>query len=76
VQSHAPAHPPDGALVHPAATAARPSARSSTQLSIDLGALFKETELYRIDHYLGKEMVQNLQVRAVRRAGRCCRTCR
>ncbi|XP_013779102.1 glucose-6-phosphate 1-dehydrogenase-like isoform X1 [Limulus polyphemus] len=33
---------------------------SSTQLSNHLNALFKEEELYRIDHYLGKEMVQNL----------------
>lgn len=33
---------------------------SSAQLSNHLAALFKEEELYRIDHYLGKEMVQNL----------------
>ncbi|CAI4740113.1 CMF_collapsed_G0045240.mRNA.1.CDS.1 [Saccharomyces cerevisiae] len=26
------------------------------------GALFKEEELYRIDHYLGKELVKNLLV--------------
>ncbi|XP_059167727.1 glucose-6-phosphate 1-dehydrogenase-like isoform X2 [Physella acuta] len=35
---------------------------SSNQLSHHLSALFKEEELYRIDHYLGKEMVQNLMV--------------
>ncbi|CAG5118867.1 unnamed protein product [Candidula unifasciata] len=35
---------------------------SSNQLSRHLAALFKEEELYRIDHYLGKEMVQNLMV--------------
>uniref|UniRef100_A0A0B7AXQ6 Glucose-6-phosphate 1-dehydrogenase n=1 Tax=Arion vulgaris TaxID=1028688 RepID=A0A0B7AXQ6_9EUPU len=35
---------------------------SSNRLSGHLGALFKEEELYRIDHYLGKEMVQNLMV--------------
>ncbi|XP_048740576.2 glucose-6-phosphate 1-dehydrogenase-like isoform X2 [Ostrea edulis] len=35
---------------------------SSNQLSNHLGALFKEEEIYRIDHYLGKEMVQNLMV--------------
>ncbi|XP_055881861.1 glucose-6-phosphate 1-dehydrogenase-like isoform X1 [Biomphalaria glabrata] len=35
---------------------------SSNQLSQHLSALFKEEELYRIDHYLGKEMVQNLMV--------------
>ncbi|KAI9316269.1 glucose-6-phosphate dehydrogenase [Dichotomocladium elegans] len=33
---------------------------SSTALSKDLGALFKEEEIYRIDHYLGKEMVKNV----------------
>lgn len=36
--------------------------KSSNQLSNHLGALFKEEEIYRIDHYLGKEMVQNLMV--------------
>lgn len=35
---------------------------SSNQLTHHLSALFKEEELYRIDHYLGKEMVQNLMV--------------
>ncbi|XP_064607109.1 glucose-6-phosphate 1-dehydrogenase-like isoform X2 [Liolophura sinensis] len=35
---------------------------SSNKLSEHLAALFKEEELYRIDHYLGKEMVQNLMV--------------
>jgi len=35
---------------------------SSNSLSNHLSALFKEEELYRIDHYLGKEMVQNLMV--------------
>ncbi|KAK4324918.1 hypothetical protein Pmani_004478 [Petrolisthes manimaculis] len=33
---------------------------SSSKLSNHLGSLFKEEELYRIDHYLGKEMVQNI----------------
>lgn len=33
---------------------------SSEKLSRHLAGLFKEEELYRIDHYLGKEMVQNL----------------
>ena len=33
---------------------------SSAKLSNHLSSLFKEEELYRIDHYLGKEMVQNL----------------
>lgn len=33
---------------------------SSAKLSKHLAGLFREEELYRIDHYLGKEMVQNL----------------
>jgi glucose-6-phosphate 1-dehydrogenase len=33
---------------------------SSNKLSSHLSSLFKEEQLYRIDHYLGKEMVQNL----------------
>jgi len=35
---------------------------SATKLSKSLGSLFLESQLYRIDHYLGKEMVQNLMV--------------
>lgn len=35
---------------------------SSAELSNHLSSLFKEDELYRIDHYLGKEMVQNLMI--------------
>jgi glucose-6-phosphate 1-dehydrogenase len=35
-------------------------ADSSQKLSNHLASLFKEEQLYRIDHYLGKEMVQNL----------------
>ena len=35
---------------------------SSAELGRDLGALFSEEEIFRIDHYLGKEMVQNLMV--------------
>ena len=34
--------------------------QSSEALSSHLASLFKEEELYRIDHYLGKEMVQNI----------------
>lgn len=33
---------------------------SSAELSNHLASLFKEEEIYRIDHYLGKEMVQNV----------------
>lgn len=35
---------------------------SFNELSRDMGALYTEDEIYRIDHYLGKEMVQNLLV--------------
>ncbi|KAL8597500.1 Glucose-6-phosphate 1-dehydrogenase [Nucella lapillus] len=35
---------------------------SSNRLSSHLSTLFREEEIYRIDHYLGKEMVQNLMV--------------
>jgi glucose-6-phosphate 1-dehydrogenase len=35
---------------------------SAEKLSGELGELFTEDQLYRIDHYLGKEIVQNLLV--------------
>ncbi|XP_066917929.1 glucose-6-phosphate 1-dehydrogenase-like [Clytia hemisphaerica] len=35
---------------------------SSAVLSDHLSSIFKENQIYRIDHYLGKEMVQNLMV--------------
>ncbi|KAG9158245.1 hypothetical protein Leryth_000387 [Lithospermum erythrorhizon] len=35
---------------------------SSEQLSSEIGSLFDEPQIYRIDHYLGKELVQNLLV--------------
>ncbi|KAL5211305.1 hypothetical protein ABZP36_022152 [Zizania latifolia] len=35
---------------------------SAKELSAQLGQLFNEKQLYRIDHYLGKELVQNLLV--------------
>ncbi|KAM8934736.1 glucose-6-phosphate 1-dehydrogenase [Pelodytes ibericus] len=35
---------------------------SSNQLSEHISALYQENQIYRIDHYLGKEMVQNLMV--------------
>uniref|UniRef100_UPI00358E471D glucose-6-phosphate 1-dehydrogenase n=1 Tax=Myxine glutinosa TaxID=7769 RepID=UPI00358E471D len=36
--------------------------QSSERLSQNLASLFDESQIYRIDHYLGKEMVQNLMV--------------
>ena len=35
---------------------------SSAVLSNHLASLFTEDTIYRIDHYLGKEMVQNLMI--------------
>ena len=35
---------------------------SAEDLSAELGQLFEEEQLYRIDHYLGKELVQNLVI--------------
>lgn len=35
---------------------------SSEELSTKISSLFTEDEIYRIDHYLGKEMVQNLMM--------------
>jgi glucose-6-phosphate 1-dehydrogenase len=35
---------------------------SSEKLADQLGALFPEEQLYRIDHYLGKELMQNMLV--------------
>lgn len=34
--------------------------KSARDLNIMLGRLFKEEQIYRIDHYLGKETVQNI----------------
>ncbi|WP_394750620.1 glucose-6-phosphate dehydrogenase [Spongiimicrobium salis] len=38
------------------------SLETAKQLNIGLQRYFKETQIYRIDHYLGKETVQNLLV--------------
>ncbi|XP_048328215.1 glucose-6-phosphate 1-dehydrogenase 6, cytoplasmic [Ziziphus jujuba] len=35
---------------------------SAEELSSHIGELFDESQIYRIDHYLGKELVQNLLV--------------
>ncbi|NWV78000.1 G6PD dehydrogenase, partial [Dasyornis broadbenti] len=35
---------------------------SSEELSAHLSSLFREEQIYRMDHYLGKEMVQSLMV--------------
>eukprot|EP00854_Cymbomonas_tetramitiformis_P007691 gene7691-9154_t len=35
---------------------------SSEELANTLGALYPESQLYRIDHYLGKEIVQNMPI--------------
>ena len=36
--------------------------KSAQQLNIDLLSFFNENQVYRIDHYLGKESVQNMLV--------------
>ncbi|KAM8864247.1 glucose-6-phosphate 1-dehydrogenase-like isoform 2-T2 [Spinachia spinachia] len=36
--------------------------QSSEELSAHLSSLFTDDQIYRIDHYMGKEMVQNLMV--------------
>ncbi len=35
-------------------------AKTAEKLDLMLGALFREEQIYRIDHYLGKEMIQNI----------------
>jgi glucose-6-phosphate 1-dehydrogenase len=35
---------------------------SARELNVELQSVFKESQIYRIDHYLGKESVQNLLV--------------
>src|SRR6185312_16340601 len=35
---------------------------SARKLNREIGEVFKESQIYRIDHYLGKETVQNLAV--------------
>lgn len=35
---------------------------SAKKLNDDIRAAFREDQIYRIDHYLGKEMVQNIEV--------------
>ena len=36
--------------------------KSSDELTAELSKVFTESQIYRIDHYLGKEVVQNLMV--------------
>lgn len=35
---------------------------TAEDLSTQIGELFDESQIYRIDHYLGKELVQNLVI--------------
>ncbi|KAL5582690.1 hypothetical protein UlMin_015132, partial [Ulmus minor] len=34
--------------------------QSAEELSAQIGELFEEPQIYHIDHYLGKELVQNM----------------
>ncbi|CAB1330168.1 unnamed protein product [Coregonus sp. 'balchen'] len=43
-------------------TTSRGADHANCELSSHLSSLFREDQIYRIDHYLGKEMVQNLMV--------------
>ncbi|RXT13555.1 glucose-6-phosphate dehydrogenase [Ammoniphilus sp. CFH 90114] len=36
--------------------------RSANELNDKIRSVFREEEIYRIDHYLGKEMIQNIEV--------------
>ncbi|MEM6795152.1 MAG: glucose-6-phosphate dehydrogenase [Acidobacteriota bacterium] len=36
--------------------------KSAAKINSDVGEIFREDQIYRIDHYLGKETVQNLMV--------------
>ncbi len=38
---------------------------SSAQLGRDLATHLREEQIYRIDHYLGKELIENLTVGGV-----------
>jgi glucose-6-phosphate 1-dehydrogenase len=38
------------------------SLQSATELNDEIGSVFSEQQIFRIDHYLGKETVQNLMV--------------
>ncbi|NBO61002.1 MAG: glucose-6-phosphate dehydrogenase, partial [Flavobacteriia bacterium] len=38
------------------------SLASSNQINLEITQAFAEHQVYRIDHYLGKETVQNLMV--------------
>ena len=42
--------------------AVRPRPRVGERLNREVGKVFRESQVYRIDHYLGKETVQNLLV--------------
>ena len=35
---------------------------SVEELSTEIGKLFEEPQIYRFDHYMGKELVQNLVI--------------
>ena len=42
--------------------AVRPRPDSAIRLNREVGKVFRESQVYRIDHYLGKETVRNLLV--------------
>lgn len=61
-----------GRVPDPQLCAGRHDLASSDALDKELAGLLEEEQIYRIDHYLGKEMVQNLAaVRVCHTAGAC-----
>ncbi len=58
-------HPPDGTTPFSRVIVEKPIGRdldSARQINATIGSVFDESQVFRIDHYLGKETVQNLLV--------------
>lgn len=58
-------HPPDGTAPFSRVIVEKPIGRdldSARQINATVGSVFDESQVFRIDHYLGKETVQNLLV--------------
>ncbi|MEW6543366.1 MAG: glucose-6-phosphate dehydrogenase [Nitrospirota bacterium] len=58
-------HPPDGTNPYSRVIVEKPIGRdleSARQINATIGSVFAESQTFRIDHYLGKETVQNLMV--------------
>jgi glucose-6-phosphate 1-dehydrogenase len=65
LQSAGLVHPPDGAHPFCRVIVEKPIGRdlaSAREINATIGRVFDESQIFRIDHYLGKETVQNLLV--------------